>query len=112
MSKTNECKSSISVAEALRRKIQEEGKSLKDIDFIVVDGLGLCIKDFWNSAEQCDSSIENLKDEFKIVFKDGTWINKHYSRDGSVRLKYHKCPDKPVCILINPLPQEYLTGDI
>ena len=60
------------VAGALRRKIQQEGKNLEDIDFISVNGLGLQIEDFWNSAEQCDSNIEKLKDEFKIVFKDGT----------------------------------------
>ena len=43
----------VSVAEALRRKIQEEGKSLEDVDFILVGSLGLHVEDFWNSAEQC-----------------------------------------------------------
>ena len=36
----------VSVAETLRRKIQEEGKSLEDIDFILVGELGLNIDDF------------------------------------------------------------------
>ena len=98
----------VSVAEALRRKIQEEGKSLEDVDFIVVSGLGLQTDDFWMRAEQVPWDINKLKDEFRIVFKDRTWISKHYSRDGSVRLKYHECPDEPVCVLLNPLPQEFI----
>ena len=36
----------VSVAEALRRRIQEEGKSLEDIDFILVGNLGLKVDDF------------------------------------------------------------------
>lgn len=98
----------VSVAEALRRKIQEEGKSLEDIDFILVGTLGLKVDDFWKIAELWRWNIDQLKDEFRIVFKDKTWLSKHYSRDGSVRLKYHKCPDKPACILINPMPREFL----
>ena len=98
----------VSVAEALRRKIQEEGKSLEDVDFILVGGLGLNVHDFWMRAEQVPWDINKLKDEFRIVFKDHTWISKHYSRDGSVRLKYHKLFEYPVCILINPMPQEFL----
>ena len=102
----------VSVAEALRRKIQEEGKDLDDIDyidFIAVGGLGLDVSDFWKIADKCYWDIDKLKDDFRIVFKDKTWISKHYSREpGHVRLKYHKCPSKPVCILTNPLPQEFL----
>ena len=102
----------VSVAEALRCKIQEEGKSLEDVDFILVGGLGLQVDDFWNSAERCAWDINKLKDEFRVVFKDQTWISKHYSRDGNVRLKYHKCPDKPGSILLNPMPREYLMDDV
>ena len=36
----------MSMTEALCRKIQEEGKSLEDIDFILVGELGLNIDDF------------------------------------------------------------------
>ena len=98
----------VSVAEALRRKIQEEGKSLEDVDFISVGGLGLQTDDFWMRAEQVPWDIDKLKDEFRIVFKDRTWISKHYSRDGDVRLKYHKLFEKPACILLYPQPQEFL----
>lgn len=98
----------MSVTKALHRKIQEEGKDLDDIDFIAVGGLGFNLLDFWEVADKCDWDINKLKDEFRIVFKDGTWISKHYSRDGSVRLKYHECPDEPVCVLLNPLPQEFI----
>jgi hypothetical protein len=101
----------VSVAEALRRKIQEEGKNLEDVDFILVGGLGLQTDDFWMRAEQVLWDINKLKDEFRIVFKDQTWISKHYSRDGSTRLKYHKCPEKPVCILLHPMPQEFINID-
>ena len=62
----------VSVAEALRRKIQEEGKSLEDIDFISVGGLGLDANDFWMRAERIPWDINKLKDEFRIVFKDRT----------------------------------------
>ena len=103
---------SISVAEALRRKIQEEGKSLEDVDFILVGKLGLQINDFWIQAEQTPWNIDKLKDEFRIVFKDRTWISKHYSRNGDVRLKYHNFFEQPICILTNPLPQEYLMDGI
>lgn len=98
---------SISVAEALRRKIQEEGKSLEDIDFILIGALGLKVDDFWKVAELQRWNIDQLKDEFRIVFKDKTWLSKYYSRNGNVRLKYYKCPDKPVCVLLNPSPQEF-----
>lgn len=98
----------VSVAEALRRKIQEEGKTLEDIDFISVNGLGLQTDHFWKNADKCIWDINKLKDEFRIVFKDRTWISKHYSRDGSVRLKYHGLFEKPVCILLHPQPQEFL----
>lgn len=98
----------VSVAEALRRKIQEEGKSLEDVDFISVNGLGLQTDHFWMRAEQVPWDINKLKDEFRIVFKDRTWISKHYSRDGDVRLKYHKLFEKPECILLYPQPQEFL----
>lgn len=97
----------VSVAEALRRKIQEEGKSLEDVDFIMVGRLGLYLEDFWESAAQCDWDINKLKDDFRIVFKDHTWISKHYSRDGSVRLKYHQLFERPACVLLHPVPQEY-----
>ena len=99
---------SVSVAEALRRKIQEEGKSVEDVDFIMVGNLGLHVGDFWMRAEQVLWDIDKLKDEFRIVFKDRTWISKHYSRDGSVRLKYHGLFEKPVCILTHPMPQEFI----
>jgi len=105
---TSDESTDLTIGQVLRRKIEEENKTIEDIDFILVGGLGLFTNDFWDSADQCDSNIENLKDEFKIVFKDGTWINKHYSRDGNIRLKYHKCPIRPVCILLHPTPQEYL----
>lgn len=98
----------VSVAEALRRKIQEEGKTLEDVDFISVNGLGLQTDHFWMRAEQVPWDINKLKDEFRIVFKDRTWISKHYSRDGSVRLKYHRLFEKPICILLHPQPQEFL----
>lgn len=98
----------LSVAEALRRKIQEEGKSLEDIDFILVGTLGLKIDDFWMRAEQYAWDITKLKDEFKIVFKDRTWISKHYSRNGDVRLKYHRLFERPVCILTHPSPRDFL----
>lgn len=98
----------VSVAEALRRKIQEEGKSLEDIDFILVGGLGLNVHDFWMRAEQVPWYIRELKDDFKIIFKDGTWISKYYNRYGTAQLKYYKCPERPACILLNPLPQEYI----
>ena len=97
----------VSVAEALRCKIQEEGKSLEDVDFILVGGLGLQVDDFWNSAERCAWDINKLKDEFRVVFKDQTWISKHYSRNGDAWLKYHKLFEKPVCILLHPTPQEF-----
>lgn len=100
----------VSVAEALRRKIQEEGKSLEDVDFILVGKLGLSVDDFWMRAEQVPWDIDKLKDEFRVVFKDRTWISKHYSRDGDVRLKYHGLFEKPVCILTNPMPQEFMRG--
>ena len=100
----------VSVAEALRRKIQEEGKSLEDIDFISVGSLGLDVHDFWMRAEQCAWDIDKLKDEFRIVFKDHTWISKHYSRNGDVRLKYHGLFEKPLCILTHPMPQEFMIG--
>jgi len=100
----------VSVAEALRRKIQEEGKSLEDVDFISVGGLGLQTDDFWKTAELWKWDINQLKDEFKIVFKDRTWIGKHYSRNGSVRLKYHKLFEEPTCILLHPMPSEFLDG--
>ena len=102
----------MSVTKALHRKIQEEGKDLEDVDFISVNGLGLQVDDFWRNADKYSWDINKLKDEFRIVFKDGTWISKHYSRDGSVRLKYHECPDEPVCVLLNPMPQEYLMDDV
>lgn len=102
----------VSVAEALRRKIQEEGKSLEDIDFILIGNLGLQTDNFWMRAEQVPWDINKLKDEFRIVFRDRTWISKHYSRNGDVRLKYHGLFEKPMCILMNPMPQEYLMGDI
>ena len=92
----------------LRQTIQENGKNVEDIDLITVNGIGLNLNDFWNSADQCTATIDELKDEFKIVFKDNTWINKHYSRNGNVRFKYYKYPDRPVCILLNPSPQEYI----
>lgn len=107
---SNNNKVYVSVAEALRRKIQEEGKSLEDVDFIAVGNLGLRTKDFWMRAEQVPWDIDNLKDEFKIVFKDRTWISKHYSRNGDVRLKYHGLFEKPMCILTNPMPQEFMRG--
>lgn len=98
----------VSVAEALRRKIQEEDKNIEDIDFILVGRLGLNVDDFWNSAEQVAWDIDKLNDEFKIVFKDRTWISKHYGRDGNARLKYHKLFERPVCIMLHPMPQEYM----
>jgi len=98
----------VSVAEALRRKIQEEGKSVEDVDFILVGNLGLQTDDFWEIAELWEWNIDKLKDEFRIVFKDRTWISKHYSRNGDVRLKYHKLFEKPMCILLHPMPQEFM----
>jgi hypothetical protein len=98
----------VSLAEALRRKIQEEGKSVEDVDFILVGGLGLHVNDFWARAEQVPWDIDKLKDEFRIVFKDRTWISKHYSHNGDVRLKYHRLFEKPVCIMLCPTPQEFM----
>lgn len=100
----------VSVAEALRRKIQEEGKSLEDVDFISVGGLGLQTDDFWMRAEQVSWNIDKLKDEFRIVFKDRTWISKHYGRNGNARLKYHGLFEKPTCLLTNPMSSEFLDG--
>jgi len=100
----------VSVAEALRRKIQEEDKSLEDIDFIAVGNLGLRTKDFWMRAEQVPWDIDKLKDDFRVVFKDRTWISKHYGRNGDARLKYHGLFEQPICILTNPMPQEYMDG--
>lgn len=100
-----------SLAEALRRKIQEEDKSLEDIDFILVGRLGLNVHDFWMRAEQIPWNIDRLKDEFRIVFKDRTWISKHYSRNGDVRLKYHRLFEKPVCTLLHPQSQEFYNVD-
>lgn len=43
---TNNDNKDMSMAEALCRKIQEEGKNLEDINFIAVGGLGFNIDDF------------------------------------------------------------------
>lgn len=98
----------VSLAEALRRKFQEEDKSLEDIDFIAVDGYGLNTKDFLVRAEQVPWNINQLKDGFRVVFKDHTWISKHYNKEGKPRLKYHKAPERPVCIIGHPKPQEFM----
>ena len=98
----------ITLEQALLAVLQENGKSIKDIDFILVKGLSLDLDGFWESAAKCDWNIDKLNDEFRIVFKDKTWINKHYSRDGKPRLKYHKFFEKPICILLHPQPQEFL----
>ena len=95
------------IKELLIKKIESEGLDVKDVDFVAVGGLGLKLDDFWKAANfKC--SIDEVKDNFILVFKDGTWINKHYSRDGQVRFKYHKHPEKPSVILTHPQPQEFL----
>ena len=101
----------ITLKEALLAALQENGKSVEDIDFILVGGLGLELNGFWESAAKCDWDISKLNDEFRIVFKDRTWINKHYSRDGSARLKYHKFFEKPMCILLHAQPREFYNVD-
>lgn len=101
----------ITLKEALLAAFQENGKSIEDVDFILVGGLGLDLGGFWESADKCDWDIEKLNDEFRIVFKDRTWINKHYSCNGSVRLKYHKFFEKPACVLLHPRPQEFYNID-
>lgn len=98
----------MTLGKALRRKIQEEGKSVKDIDFVSVRGLSFSLERFWDIVNNLNVSIENLNDDFKIVFKDGTWISKHYNGDGSVRLKYHPQISRPTCKVLNVSPQDFL----
>lgn len=46
MSMTDNKSVDMAIGEALRRKIEEENKSVNDIDFILVGGLGLYVDDF------------------------------------------------------------------
>ena len=95
--------------ELLIEKIESEKLHLEDIDFIAVGGLGLSLDHFWQAAN-IECAIENVKDNFMLVFKDGTWIGKHYSKNGEVRFKYHRHPVKPSVVLLYPKPQEFIDG--
>ena len=91
----------------LVEKIESENLTIDDIDFVAVGGLGLNLNHFWQAAN-VECTIENIKDDFILVFKDGTWIGKHYSRSGEVRFKYHRHPIKPNVMLLHPKPQEFI----
>lgn len=96
--------------ELLIEKIESEKLDINDVDFVSIGGLGLRLDHFWQAAN-IECNVEDVKDNFVLVFKDGTWINKHYSRNGDVRFKYHKTPNHPVSILLHPTPQEFLDID-
>ena len=94
--------------ELLAAKTNEENKTIDDVAFITVGGIGLHKDHFWEISKRIEVKVEDLDDEFRVVYSDGTWLSKHYSRDGSVRLKYHKCPEKPMAIIVYPTQKDFL----
>jgi hypothetical protein len=92
----------------LVEKLESEGLAFKDVAYVAVGGIGFRLSDFWEVAGTVECDIEDIKDDFVMTLKDHTWISKHYSRDGSVRFKYHLCPERPSVTLIHPQPQEFL----
>ena len=101
----------LTLKEVLLTMFQENGKSIDDVDFVLVRTLGLNLDGFWKSAADCIWDINKLNDEFRVVFKDKTWIEKVYDKDGNAKLKYRKLFEKPVCVLVYAKPREFYDVD-